>query len=578
MKNRERGKVIGLLSVVSVTLVLATLVACGATEPTPTPVPPAQPAAPAAPKAAPQPTATLIPGAPTPLPAKPTPTRVLPTATPAVVDKPVYGGTLRTVGSTGADTFDPAYNTQPGALVALYNLYEGLFDSDPQGNVVPGLAESWEFSADGKKITLHLRDGVKFHDGTAFTAQAVKWNLDRIMDPEQLSVRRSEIAPHLAGVQALDNQTLELQLNQPFRPLLPTMGSDRLGFLVSPAGVEKYEGGREGDFGKNPVGTGPFKFVEWVVGQRQVLERNDDYWRTGKPYMDRIVISELVPGDVQKAMIRTGETDIIDYFLVSGTDIPILERNPQIRILPQEGGGTFFFKFNTAIPPYDNKPLRQAFSYALDRAALITSVWGGVGQPAYTLISGGWAHNPEIKPIVFDLTKAKQKLAEAGYPDGVTFSIGCSSTNSILMTMCEVAQASVKEAGINLEIQRLLPAGYYNPTIGFLARPGFGPTTWAIRVDPHTLTQLLLHSEGFSNQGAYRNDEVNRLIGEAASIYDVAKAKAVYDKIQATVAEDAYLVFVNWRVNFFIARSRVQNFQGYIPPVKRYYGNVWLER
>ncbi len=561
-----------------VTSVLALVLACSSAEPTPTPVPPAQPAQPAAPAAVPQPTAALVPGAPTPIPAKATPTRVLPTATPvAAMGGPVSGGTLRFGATLVIDTLDPAYNTLFGGLPIMQNIYEGLFTTDGDGNVLPALAESWEFSADGKTITAHLRKGVKFHDGTAADAQAVKWNIDRMLDPDQGSPQRADLQSKLAGMDVVDNSTVRLRLFEPFRPFMPQLASERVGKVVSPTAVEKFGGGRDGDYGRNPVGTGAFRFAEWIPDLRVTLEKNPDYWQDGKPYLDKVVVLATSDTNLRVAMLRTGEADYGTYSGVTGVHLPLLESSPNLKVLRQEGSGNGFFQFNTSIAPFGNKALRQAIAYAIDREAIITGAWGGLGTPGYMMTPRGWAYDPDLKPMQTDLAKSRAKLIEAGYPDGITIPMACSATG-VWLQVCEVAQALLSEVGIETELKIILNNIYFNRQNGFMATVGFGNRGWAVRVDPHTLLQFMGHSKGFHNLGAYVNPVTDGLIDEAAAIYDTVKAKKLYDQIHTILAEEAAMVWFHRRVNIFAMSKDVQGYIAPMPPVNEYFGDTWLDR
>lgn len=375
----------------------------------------------------------------------------------------------------------------------------------------------------------------------------------------------------------VDESTVKLQLFNPFRPLLPQLGSDRMGFMVSPSAVEKYGGGRDGNFGRNPVGTGPFRFVEWVPQDHILLKRNSSYWEEGKPYLDAIRYQAIKEPSVRLAMLRTGETDVIYNGDVTGDDVPLIERNPGLKVLRLPGTSTYMLHFNPSKPPFNNKALRQAVGHAMNRENFVKAVIGGAGTPAYTLVATGWAYNPDLKPIEFDLAKVKQKLTEAGYPKGVTIPMGCPSTG-IYLQVCEFAQAMGKEAGIDIEIKLQDYTDYFlTDDKGFLKRWGFGDTQWFFRVDPHTMFQLWFHSKGSRTAGMYSNPEVDRLVEEAAAIYDTAKARPLYDRIQTITAEDAVLLYLARGTGLFPISKRVQGFAPY-PMRFEHLEFVWLEK
>ncbi len=214
--------------------------------------------------------------------------------------QPQVGGTLRHARNIDAKTLDPHFSVQWSERYVLYTIYNTLVGLDKGFNIVPELAESWTVSDEGKTITFKLRRGVKFHDGTDFNADAVKWNIDRILSADARTPLRSLIGPYIDAVVVVDPFTVRFNLKAPFRPLLATL-AERPGFMASPAAVRRY--GQ--DFGRNPVGTGPFRFVEWIPDQRIVVQRNDRYWEPGKPYLNRIEFVHVPEKQVQLTALRT---------------------------------------------------------------------------------------------------------------------------------------------------------------------------------------------------------------------------------------------------------------------------------
>ncbi len=575
VKNHGQSLKLGILIAALASLLMVSMACASTSEPTAAPIQPAPAVPPSAPAAAPtaapvaQATATAVVVA-------PTPTRVLPTATATSTSGPQYGGTLRFALSLSLDTLDPAFNVLSASYVANYAIYDFLFRLDQQSNVLPGLAESWDISSDGKSITLRLRKGVQFHDGTPFNAQAVKWNFDRILDPTQNSPRRAELQPYLTGSEVVDDSTLRLQLTNPFRPFLPLLGSERIGWLVSPTAVQKFGGGVNGNFGRNPVGTGPFRFAEWVPDTRILLRRNDSYWEKGKPYLDTIELRGASESSLLQAMIRTGEADIISNLSVAAKDVPVLEKSADLQIVRILGSDTHALQINPLKAPYDSLAMRQAISYGVDKQKYVDILLVGAGRPAYTMIASGWGYSPDLKPIPYDLAKAKQKLAEAGYVSGTPVRMGC-RTSGIGMLICEFMQATLKDAGINLALE-VVPSADYSllNEWGALQRQGLRELQFAHRVDPHINLQRFFQSKGGNNYG-YSNPAVDKLIDEAAAVYDVAKAKPLYDRIQTMVAEDSVAPAMGWADRFQVINKRVKNFIAY-PTVFEHLEFTWLQK
>lgn len=199
------------------------------------------------------------------------------------------------------------------------------------------------------------------------------------------------------------------------------------------------------------------------------------------------------------------------------------------------------------------------------------------------MISRGWAYNPSLKPIDYDVAKAKQKLTEAGYAKGATIPMGC-QTVGVNYRVCEVVQALVQEAGIDIDIQLINPAGYWNmDDNGFIKRTGFGTTNWFFRPDPHVLLQTLGSSKSYKyltlpdRTVIYSNPEFDRLLDEAATVYDTARAKTLYDRVQTVLAEDAPLIFLSRADDMYSMNRRVQGFEplGTVGTVVRF---VWFEK
>ncbi len=564
-----------LLAIVVATVLILAL-GCASAAATLTPVAPAAPAPAVAPTAAsaPAPTAAPVAASPTPVQMAPAPTatRVLPTSTPMVTGKARYGGSIRYVG-VNLDTLDPHMNVLAGEVFSmLWGIYDQLVHLNANGDLVPELAERWDISPDGKTITLYIRKDVRFHDGTPLNAEAVRWNFNRMLDPNENSPRRAELAPFVERVEAVDELTLRLRLFAPLRPFLATLGSDRVGFIVSPTAVKKY--GK--DYGRNPVGAGAFTFAEWVLESRVVMKRNGSYWDKGRPYLDEVRFVAGGDESVNLALLRTGEVEMIES--IRPGDLPIVEANPNLNSGRLAGYRTTALHFNPSKPPFDNWALRQAIAYALDSETFAKIAYPGQGRRVYVLERLGAAYNPDLKPIAFNLAKAKEKLKEAGFPNGVTI-VGSTDPGERL-TETEVVQAILAKAGINMEIKIFPTSDMFHATKGFYVNQGFAPTSsMARRTDPHINLQRYFHSKGGNNySGGYKNSEVDRLIEEAATVYDTAKARQLYSRMQQIiVGEDAVHIPFAERDVF---NPHNKSVQGYVPRIhgRTILREMWLEK
>ena len=505
----------------------------------------------------------------------PTPAPVIaaPTTAPAVQAQ--YGGTLRFAQNVGRiDTLDSAFTADPGSYVASLALYDGLMDVDGDGNLLPALAESWEFSADGKVVTFNLRQGVKFHDGTEFDAQAAKWHFDRLMDPDTISPRSGDLAS-VQRAEAVDKYTLRIHLDAAYRPLLAVLATERAGWLVSPTAVEEHGE----DFGRKPVGAGPFKIREWRHDQFVILDRFEDYYQDGFPYLDTIRI--IHAGDVGAlAMFRTGEVDLVGG--VPNKDVYLIEENPDFTLVVQRGQGTDGLYLNPSKPPFDNKALRQALSWALDRELINKVVYDGRAEPAYNLIPAGFAHNPNHRPIYYDPDKARALLKEVGYEPGTSIPLAYRGSGSYSL-QAETFQAMWKAVGIDVELVLLASSGFIGPQkTGAMQQVGFKITGRSQRGDPHIRIHSDYHSKGYHNGGIpdeprYVNPELDRLIDRAGAEYDTAKAKALYEQVMDIIIGDALWIATNWRVRFTALHQDVQGFL-VRPDTRERLAELWFDR
>src|SRR4029077_20421946 len=242
-----------------------------------------------------------------------------------------------------------------------------LVDIDENLAIVPMLAASWTMGSDGKTVTFKLRQGVKFHDGTPFNAEAVKANFDRMRDPKFPSARRSEIAP-VANVVPVDPATVQVTLERPYSPLLYVL-TDRAGMMLSPTATQK-----DGlNFGLHPVGTCPFTFVEKIPQDHIALRRNADYWEKGLPHLDGIVYRMITDDNARVAILKSGDVDIVGTVpLPQAKELAADAAKPgaRFRLLQPAPIAWTAIALNVTSPPFDNKPFRQAFAAVVDRDAI----------------------------------------------------------------------------------------------------------------------------------------------------------------------------------------------------------------
>jgi peptide/nickel transport system substrate-binding protein len=454
-------------------------------------------------------------------------------------------------------SLDPAAVTAVNDFRILVNLYEGLLRYQPGTlEVGPALAESWEVSDDGTVYTFNLREGVTFHDGTPFNAEAVKFNFDRMLNedhpyhdtgPFPLAFYFSAIAE----TNVVDDLTVEITLNAPYAPFLSNLAYPT-GLMVSPAAVEQHGA----DFGRSPSGTGPFRFGEWRSNEAVVIERNPDYW--GDPAATEAVVfrpitdantrvAEMLAGGIDM-MVEVPPTSLSEF---QGEDFNVVE---------QAGPHLWFLILNAKEGPFADKLVRQAANYAINKEAIVNDVLEGTAQVAAgpTPPAFAWAYNEALDPYPYDPDRARELLAEAGVEEGTELVFYVTEGGSGMLDpipMGTAIQADLNAVGFDTKIETYewnTFLGEVNP--GLEGKADMAEMAWMTN-DPDTLPFLALRTaawpdQGGFNSGYYSNPEVDALLEEAQQATDQDRRAELYKEMQEIVHDDAPWVFVaNWKQN-----------------------------
>lgn len=464
-------------------------------------------------------------------------------------------------------SLDPHAVTAVNDFRILVNVYDGLVRfADGSLEVEPSLAESWEISEDGLTYTFKLREGVTFHDGTPFNAEAVKFNFDRMLDEEHPfhDTGPFPLAFFFSAVEevtAVDDTTVEFKLNEPFAPFLSNLAYPT-GLLVSPAAVEAS--GK--DFGRNPVGTGAYKFGEWQGNQRVVVTRNEDYWG-GAPAPEAIVFRPITDANTRVAEMLSGGLDIMVE--VPPDSVAQFRDAPDFQVHEQAGPHVWFLILNMKEGPFAEKAVRQAANYAINKESLVTDVLQGTAEVAAGPIppAFAWAYNEEVEPYPYDPDKARELLAEAGY-DGeeITFYVTEGGSGMLdPVAMGTAIQADLAAVGMNVKIETYewnTFLGQVNP--GLEGKADMAEMAWMTN-DPDTLPFLTLRTEAFPseggfNSGYYSNPEVDALLNQARVSVESEERATLYQQLQEIVHEDAPWVFVaNW-VQGAVTTANIEGF------------------
>ncbi|MDQ0272646.1 ABC transporter substrate-binding protein [Cytobacillus purgationiresistens] len=476
--------------------------------------------------------------------------------------KPKHGGSLSIAYDSDISNYDPILGNSGNDHSLLYPVYDTLVSYNSELEPIPNLAESWE-TPNEKTILLHLREGVTFHDGTAFNAEAVKYNLDRVRSEDSNISDLSSVD----SVEVIDDNTVQLNLNRPDSSIILAL-SDRSGMVVSPAAVEKHGE----DFAQNPVGAGPFKMVKWVRNGEIQFEAFKDYWQDGLPYLDKITVKIMPDENTRLNSLKSGQVQF--YWNVSPDNSQVLKNDQSLALDTKMKLAFYNIYLNTTMAPFDKKEVRQALQYAINREALVKALTFDEGEAAYqTFPKDYWAASSEIT-IPYDAEKSKSLLKEAG-EERVSFDMFVPST-PFYQRLAEAIKGQVKEAGFDLNIEPMeLTKGvalYFNEK-----QIPSNLTSWTGRPDPHQTVQLLLSGNGFYNAGSETSDEREELIAKAASAYEHADRARIYEEInKLTILDDSMIVPIMFVPSTGAMALNVKGFEGTLLG-KPKFSFLWLD-
>jgi peptide/nickel transport system substrate-binding protein len=410
-------------------------------------------------------------------------------------------------------------------------LFDALLIRDEHLNVQPGLAERWEIP-DPLTYIFHLHRGVSFHDGRALTSRDVKWTLDSLLEGKIRSTK-SAAYRFIDHIDALDDLTAVFHLKEPNSTLLWNLSEGA-------SGIVPY--GSLDEITRQPVGTGPFKFVSAEQDKEIILARNDDYWGT-KARLARIRFT-IVPDATTRALeLRKGSADAAINALSADT-VVALEREPNLQIERAPGTVLSYLAFNLHDPVLKDVRVRQAIAYAVDRSPLLQYIWRGFAQPAQSILpKQSWAYDPEVPFYPHDPEKARQMLDAAGYPahDGIRFHLTMkTSTEESTRLMAAVWQQQLREVGIALDIRTFEFATFFaDVTSGAFQLYSL---RWIGGNEDPDIFEYAFHSNRFppkgANRGFYSNPRVDTLIDQARREVDQNTRKKLYDEVQEILARD----------------------------------------
>lgn len=501
-------------------------------------------------------------------------------------DAAAAGGTL--IVGRGGDSvlLDNGAVTDGESARVINTITEGLVALEGTSTKpVPWLAESWE-TEDSQTWIFHLRQGVTFHDGTPFNAEAVKWNMDRWRDPDNewrfgrtFEYYDIEFGTDsaLEEVNVVDEYTIELKLTSPSSVLLSKLAESFVFGMNSPAAVQE-QGDTYGTPAGTAVGTGRFKFVEWVPDDHITVERNDDWWGEG-PKLDRIIFRSIPDNSARFAELQAGTIHQAD---LAQTDLPAAEEDPNITVYIKPALSTGYIAFQQCTEPFDKLEVRQAVAHAVNWDALIPAFYGDFGERAGSFqppaILGS---NPDITPYEYNPDKAKELLAAAGLPDGFETDFwyipvirGYFPDSKAIG---EAIAADLAKVGIKVNLQTEDWGAYLddrNKGIFPMWMLGWGSDNG----DPDNFIGYhFAHPIGEpKEEDCYSNDELSQLLIDGRIEADQDAREAIYKRAEEIVHEDVPRIPVVWTTSTTVMRNEVK---GYTPVVFRdWYEYLYIEK
>jgi ABC-type transport system substrate-binding protein len=369
----------------------------------------------------------------------------------ALAQEPKPGGTLRVAWEADVTGLDPHISPGIQAWHVEGNLFNSLLTIDAQLNYLPDLAESWDVLEDGKVYVFQLRKGVKFHDGTDFDAEAVRWNYQRIMDPEEKAVD-APFYSVVESVEPVDAHTVKFTLKYPSVTLLPVMAANRTGFLqMSPA---SYKWWSKEEVRLHPVGTGPFQLARWDQNRIIVLEKNPQYFKPGLPYLDRIELRIMKEGVTRVTSLRTGEVDFANA--VPRESVERLAKDTHIQMLRGRETQRITMAFNQKKLPFQDVRVRQAvLGYGIDRQTIAKMALLGQAQPLWSFVpSGSRDHIDFGEQFPYNPEKARALLKEAGYDEKkpLRYTIMTHGAEAALPTIATIIKTQLAKIGVEVTV------------------------------------------------------------------------------------------------------------------------------
>jgi peptide/nickel transport system substrate-binding protein len=487
-----------------------------------------------------------------------------------------------------ATSLNPVIATDGQSYIAEWPIFDSLVELDEKLGVKPLLAESWEVSRDGLTYTFKLKKGVKWHDGKPFTAKDVAFTFYSVLDPKVTTPHRGYFDalvgfPELTNkdnpkkpeelaqkpIEVIDDHTIRFRLRYPYGAFLAVLVNPRAGIV--PEHVLRGQDLNTAEFNRKPIGTGPFRFVEWKRGERLVLEANPDY-HAGRPALDRLIYRVIPDAVVLLQELRAGGVDFIERPPL--TEVGRLKQTPGLKVITADNTLYTYFGFRQDLAPFDDLNVRRALYHAIDVPAIVREVLQGYGVVATGQFApSSWAFDPSVKPYPYDPNRAKALFAEAGWkpgPDGVlmkdgkrlSFSLRHDQADQTVKDTAIIIQEFLKKVGVEARIEpldwptfvkKLFASDFEGIVVG-----------WTNFHDPDPFAYSIWHSGQWKarNFAHYKNPRADAALEAGRRTADQAERKKHYAEFSKILMEDAPYVFLYYQQQVYVTR---QAYDGFVP-------------
>jgi peptide/nickel transport system substrate-binding protein/oligopeptide transport system substrate-binding protein len=499
------------------------------------------------------------------------------------------GGTYRRPLEFNPKTLDPALALDMYAVSVIQQVFDGLVQFDKDLNVIPAIAKAWKVSGDGLTYTFHLREGVRFHNRREVTSDDFVYSFTRIIDLRTKSPGAQFLdrivgfkefqegkANRVRGLNSKGKYTFEIKLSEPYSPFLAILGMNK--FKVLP---KEEVGKSEVDFGKSPVGTGPFRLVSMKEGKEIILEANDGYFE-GRPYLDRIIFKIFHGAPREEILRRFREGELEDSFIPFG-EVEEIIKSKRYLFVQKPILSLRFYGINTQIEPLRNKKVRRAINFSIPRDLIGTDILKGMAHLTDRIIPIGMpGYTPGKVSLGYQPRKTKELLYEAGYLEGKglpPIEFWSAAKAELAVKELEMVKGHLSQSGISVNIQYETQWPKFEEMLSARKAPMFMYAWYADFPDPDNFLGTLFHSRSKYNYTAYHNPEVDRLLDRARAERDYLKRMEMYRKIEEIVMDDAPIVPMVNHLFQMVYQPYVQGIEvsalggPYIPMKK-----IWLKK